>query len=189
MDFLEYFVIIILVIVVIFYIKKYYGEVEYVKSTIDNRYYLVRKLSDKLRAANMLAEINKDCVTLIKHLLKTFPDNPDIQRLFKNYNPDSISEGSAESGYTSYSVNKGEKIILCLRQKEDNSFVAKNVVLYVTVHELAHLMTNEIGHTKMFWDNFKFILQEAVAIGMYEKVNYNKSPAKYCGIKITSSII
>ena len=189
MDFLEYFVIIILIIIVIFYIKKYYGEVEYVKSKMDNRYYLVRKLGDKQQSADLLAEINKDCVTLIKHLMKTYPDNPDVKRLFNNYNPDSISEGSADSGYTSYSVNKGEKIILCLRQKEDNAFVNKNVIMYVTIHELAHLMTNEIGHTKKFWDNFKFILQEAVDIGLYNKVDYNKSPVKYCGIKITSSII
>lgn len=188
-SFLEYFVIILIIIIILFYIKKYYGEIEYVKSKIDNRYYLVRKLADKQKAADMLADINKDCIALIKHLTKTYPDNADIKRLFKNYNPDSISEGSADSGYTSYSVNKGEKIILCLRQKDNNEFVEKNIVMYVTIHELAHLMTSEIGHTKKFWDNFRFILKEAVEIGLYKKVDYSKSPVKYCGIKITSSII
>lgn len=189
LSFLEIFVIIIIVVVILFYIKKYYGEVEYVKSTVDNRYYLVRKLASKQKAADFLANINKDCMTLIKHLRKKYPENEDVKRLVKNYNPDSVSEGSAESGYTSYSVNKGEKIILCLRQKEDNAFVEKNVILYVTLHELAHLMTNEIGHTKVFWENFKFILQEAVDINIYKKVDYSKAPVKYCGIKITSSVI
>jgi predicted metal-dependent hydrolase len=188
-SFLEYFIIILIIIIILFYIKKYYGEIEYVKSKIDNRYYLVRKLADKQKASDMLADINKDCISLIKHLMKTYPDNVDIKRLHKNYNPDSISEGSADSGYTSYSVNKGEKIILCLRQKENNEFVDKNIVMYVTIHELSHLMTHEIGHTKKFWDNFRFILKEAVEIGIYKKVDYSKSPVKYCGIKITSSII
>ena len=111
MDFLEYFIIIVFILIILFYLKKYYGEIEYVKSPVDNRYYLVRKLSDKQKSADYLAEINKDCVTLIKHLMKTYPDRADVKQLYKNYNPDSISEGSAESGYTSYSVNKGEKII------------------------------------------------------------------------------
>lgn len=189
MEFLEYFIIIVFVVIILFYLKKYYGEIEYVKSSVDNRYYLVRKLADKQKSADMLADINKDCVTLIKHLQKKFPENEDIKRLYKNYNPDSISEGSADSGYTSYSVNKGEKIILCLRQKDTNEFVEKNVIMYVTVHELAHLMTNEVGHTDVFWNNFKFILQEAVDIGIYKKVDYRKNNVKYCGIKITSSVI
>lgn len=189
MSFVDYFVIIILIVVILFYIKKYYGEIEYVKSKIDGRYYLVRKLSDKQGAADFLASINQDCIKLIKYLVAKHPNNRDIRRLDKNFNPDSISEGSADSGYTSYSVNKGEKIILCLRQKQSNEFVAKNVVMYVTLHELAHLMTSEIGHTKQFWDNFKFIAEEAVEFGVYDKVDYSKSPVKYCGIKITSSII
>lgn len=187
--FLEYFVIIIFVLIVLFYIKKYYGEIEYVKTKLDDRTYLVRKLNDKQKAADFLAAINKDCQSLIAHLRKKYPDNKDVERLQRNYNPDNISEGSADSGYTSYSVNKGEKIILCLRQKDTNEFVDKNVVLYVTIHELAHLMTDEVGHTTKFWDNFKFILQEAVDIGIYKKQDYKKEPVKYCGIKITSSII
>jgi WLM domain len=62
-----------------------------------------------------------------------------------------------ENGYTSYSVNKGEKIVMCVRQK-DNSLVPKNVVMYVGIHELSHIMTSDIGHTPEFWDNFKFLL-------------------------------
>lgn len=189
MQFLEYFVIIIFVVIVFLYLKRYYGEIEYVKTGVDNKTYLVRKLKDKQKAADLLAAINKDCQALIAALQKKHPDNRDVKRLAANYNPENISEGSAESGYTSYSVNKGEKIILCLRQKDTNEFVDKNVILYVTIHELAHLMTDEVGHTTKFWDNFKFILEEAVAAGIYKKVDYKKEPVKYCGIKITSSII
>jgi len=185
----EYFIIALVIVIVLFYIKKNYGEIEYVKSSVDQKTYLVRKLTDREKAANLLAEIVKDCETLIKHLVEKYPSNEDIKRLARNFNPDNVSEGSADSGYTSYSVNKGEKIILCLRQKEDNSFVEKNTIMYVTIHELAHLMTSEIGHTKAFWDNFKFIIQEAVDIGLYTKVDYNKAPVRYCGRKITSSII
>lgn len=187
--FVEYFVFLVLLFLVMFYVKRHYGEVEYVRSQIDGRTYLVRRLADNQRAADFLATINKDINTLIKHLMSTYPDNADIRRLYKNYSPETLSEGSNDNGYTSYSVNKGEKIILCLRQKDDNSFVNKNIVLYVTVHELAHLMTSDVGHTDSFWKNFRFILREAVNIGLYTKVDYAKEPVKYCGIKISSSVI
>lgn len=188
-SFVEYFVIFVMVIIVILYVKQYYGEIAYVKSKSDDRLYLVRKLPDMNDAANYLADITGKCTKLVNHLVRKYPDNPDVKRLRDNFDPNNVSEGSSENGYTSYSVNKGEKIILCIRQKEDNSFVDKNIVMYVTIHELAHLATKEVGHTPTFWENFKFLLNEAVEIGVYKKVDYNRQPVKYCGIKITSSVI
>ena len=188
-SFVEYFVIFIMVIIVILYVKQYYGEVSYIKSKVDDRMYLVRKMQDQKEAADYLADINKRGLQLINHMKKKYPDDDNIKRLVSNYDPNNISEGSADSGYTSYSINKGEKIILCIRQKEDNSLVDKNIVMYVFIHELAHLATKEVGHTPTFWENFKFLLTEAVDIGVYTKVDYSKEPVKYCGIKITSSVI
>jgi hypothetical protein len=188
MSFTEIFVIFIMVIILVMYVQNHYGEVEYVQSSVDKKQYLVRKLSDKQQAANYLANINIDLSALVKHMVAKYPSNEDAQQLYKNYNPDAVSEGSIESGYTSYSVNKGEKLILCIRQK-DKSFVKKNVILYVAIHELAHIMTKEVGHTTMFWDNFKFLLQEAIDIGIYEKINFSAQPHEYCGIQITNSVI
>lgn len=170
------------------YLMNHYGEVEYVKSTTDNKEYLVRNLDDKQKAADLLAAITKDLQFLARHMMAKYPESIDAVRLYKNFNASSISEGSVDSGYTSYSVNKGEKIILCIRQK-DKTFVEKNTIMYVAVHELGHLMTSEIGHTKSFWDNFKFLLNEAIEIGIYKKTDYAGSPKDYCGIKITNSIV
>ncbi len=173
-----------MVIILIMYVQNHYGEVEYVESMIDKKQYLVRKLSDKQSAADYLASVNKDLTQLVKQ----YPSNPDVQQMYRNYNPEAVSEGSIDSGYTSYSVNKGEKLILCIRQK-DGSFVEKNVIMYVAIHELSHIMTKEVGHTAMFWDNFKFLLKEAIDIGIYIKVDFNSDPHEYCGIQITNSII
>jgi predicted metal-dependent hydrolase len=189
LDFLDYFIIFVLIIIVVFYIKKYYGEVEYVKSSVNGETYLVRKLPNKHKAADMLAQLSEDCKTLIKHLVAKYPDNEDVLRLYGNFGHKDMSEGSPESGYTSYSVNK-DTIVLCLRQKENPAeFADTNVIRYVLYHELGHLMTASIGHTKEFWDNFKFILKEAVEIGVYQKIDYAKQPMPYCGIKVTSSVI
>ncbi len=189
MEFLDFFVLFVLAVIVYFYLKKYYGEVEYVVSKIDGKRYLVRKLPDSQKAADLLAELCANSATLIKHLVAKYPDNSSAQRLYTNFDSNDISEGSPESGYTSYSINKSS-IILCLRQKDvKNTFADKNVIRYVLYHELAHLMTESIGHTKEFWDNFKFLLEEAIEIGVYEKIDFNANPQPYCGIKVTSSVI
>lgn len=188
MSFTDFFVIFIMTLIIIMYIQNHYGEVEYVQSRVDGRHYLVQNLPDKQQAADFIADINKDLTALARHMFAKYPNNEDARRLYNNFNPESVSEGSIDSGYTSYSVNKGEKLILCIRQK-DRSFVEKNVIMYVAIHELGHIMTKEVGHTKMFWDNFKFLLEEAMELGLYSKINYNKSPQDYCGIKITNSIV
>lgn len=188
MNFLDVFIIFVITLLLVMFIQNHYGEVEYVKSNLDNRHYLVRKLADAQDAADYLADINKRLVKLIRHMIAKFPDNEDVIRMYKNYNVNALSEGSLESGYTSYSVNKGEKVVLCIRQK-DRSFVDKNVIMYVAIHELAHIMTKEVGHPDSFWRNFKFLLEEAMKIKLYIKVDYRDSPQDYCGIKITNSIV
>ena len=36
------------------------------------------------------------------------------------------------------------------------------VDFFVALHELSHVMTVSVGHTQEFWENFKFLLKEAV---------------------------
>ena len=48
-------------------------------------------------------------------------------------------------------------------------------------------MTESVGHTKEFWQNFKFLLKNAVKIGIYKPVDYKNKPKNYCGMKITDN--
>jgi predicted metal-dependent hydrolase len=190
MEFIEYFLIVIVIVILFFYIKNHYAEVTYVKSTIDNEHYLVRRLSDKQEAADTIAKLAADMEKLIKHLLAKYPTNSDIKRLYENFNKKNISESSPDSGYTSYTVDKGKRLLLCLRQKNSsNSFVDYQILIYTICHEIAHIGSEDIGHTPAFWEFFKLILTEAVEIGLYKKVDYSKKPVDFCGIKITSSVI
>jgi hypothetical protein len=188
MSFVEVFIIFIIVVILIMYIHNYVNsEVEYVKSRIDGRSYLVLSLPDKQEAADYLAEINQDIVKVVKHLRAKHPKDENFERLYKNYDPDAVSEGSPESNYTSYTVNKSSMVI-CIRQP-GNAFVRKNVVLYPVLHELGHIACIEVGHTKKFWEIFKTILIGAMEIGVYEKIDFKKKPEPYCGISISSSIV
>ena len=187
--FSDVFVLFVMTVILVMYIRNHYGEVEYVQSGVDGRRYLVRKLPDAQRAADILAELNGHLTKLVQHLMAKYgATRADVARLYRNYSPDNVSEGGAEHGYTSYSVNKGEKIVMCVRQK-DNSFVPMNVLLYVAIHELAHLMTKEMGHPPVFWTNFRFLLAEAMDTGLYTRVDYAKRPQDYCGIRITTSVV
>lgn len=188
MSFVELFIIFIISIILIMYINNYVNvEVEYVKSKIDGRSYLVLALPDKQKAADYLAEINRDLLTVIRHLRAKYPNNKNYELLYKNFDPDAVSEGSPESSYTSYSVNKSAMVI-CIRQS-DHSFVDKNVLLYVVLHELGHMACDEVGHTPKFWNIFKDIITEAVVMGVYKKLDFKKNPEAYCGITIESSVI
>ncbi len=188
LTFTDVFIICMMVFILILYVRKFYGEVEYMTSSVDGKDYLVRKMPDSKEAANMLANLNVLLLKIVQHMSKKFPNNSDVLRLSQRFNPEAVSEGGMENGYTSYSVNKGERIVMCIRQK-DGSFVNLNVVLYVAIHELAHIMTPEIGHTPLFWSNFRFLLREAIDIGVYTKVDFNSEPSEYCGIKINSSVL
>jgi len=108
------------------------------------------------------------------------------------FQPDSFIENDMGSSDTSYSENKGQKIVVCLRDKTKAPhypIIEENTIMFVMLHEMAHLMTETIGHTSEFWANFKRILHDAVKVGIYSPVNYARQPTPYCGMTITDSPI
>lgn len=190
-SFFDVLLLAVMTTILLMYLQVNTSEVQLVRSTVDGRTYLVRRLPDRQRAADMLAELNADLITLVKHVMAKYGRNDGaVGFLYRNFDPENVSEGGVEHGYTSYSVNKGEKIVLCVRQRnKEREFVDKNVLKYVAIHELAHLMTHDVGHPRSFWTNFAFLLREAARIGLYVPVDYSRHPQEYCGIKITSSVI
>lgn len=160
-------------------------DVAYTKATVDGRSYLVLRRRDSPAAANLLATVRRDLETLVAHVVRTDPGDADFARLKKKFDPDAISEGSPGSGYTSYTVDKGARVVLCIRQT-NGEFVPKNVISYVAIHELAHIMTSTVGHTPEFWANNARLLQAAKIVGVYVDQDFDKSPQPYCGMHIGS---
>ena len=106
----------------------------------------------------------------------------------RKFRPDNIMETEKGSKHTSYSVNKGEKLVFCLRSKDENeNIIDQNTIMFVALHEMAHIMTLSIGHTKEFWKNFKYLLKIAVELGLYREINYSTTPQKYCGMTVTDT--
>jgi len=152
-------------------------------------------LPDKLQAANILANIHKRLKLLIEHVNKpdiqsefTEQNRADIKRLIKNYRNGNISESNPGNSYTSYSINKGEKIVFCIRSKDGlNTLVDLNTMMFVAIHEAGHLMTESVGHDQTFWDNMRFLLKESMKIEIYEKQDFINDPVDYCGTVINDT--
>lgn len=183
-EFLLFFLSIFVIFNVVNGIYKKNQEITQVKSSVDGRKYIVRKLPDAQAAADKLANINKKIISLVDSLEED--DRKGIKRLKKRYNPDQLSETGLGAKYTSYSVNKGEKISICVRQT-DNSFINDNIIIFVFIHELSHVMTEEVGHTPKFWDNMAYLLEQGEKIGIYVPEDYSENPVDYCGMEINST--
>jgi hypothetical protein len=186
-DFIGLFIIGVVIVCIAMFIQNGYNNLTYVTSKIDNRKYLVRNIEDKQEAADMLAIINQKLEKLKIHLETKYPNDERIKRLQINYIPENVCESASHDKNTSYSVNKGEKVVFCIRSKETDKLEDINTLMFVAIHEMGHLASGTVGHNKEFWDNFEFLLREAIDIGLYNKVEYSKNPKSYCGIQITDS--
>lgn len=69
------------------------------------------------------------------------------------------------SGDKSYTINK-HQIYLCLKDKEGR-YYHNNMLLYVLIHEYAHVVCDEVGHTDKFWRIFEELLILASELGIY----------------------
>jgi len=171
-------------------------DVSYVNSTIDNSVHLVRNLPDREKAADMIAEIKNRFRKLVNFLMNKFKDDKQnftrVNRLKRKFNPDNIQESSPHSKYTSFSVNKGEELHFCIRPKDKKlaqkiQFHKINTLMFVGIHELAHIMSVSYGHNKEFYKNFVFLLKQSIELGIYKKQNYRKKKEKFCGIEINNT--
>jgi hypothetical protein len=161
-------------------------DLKCVVSTVNGDKYCVRERANIKAAADLLAKTTDKCKAVVDYVYKKYPEKENVQRLKKGFNPKQIMETLPTSEYTAYSENKGEKLAFCLNidKKDNNHLIDENTLLFVALHELSHIATKSIGHKSEFWENFKFLLQEAKAAGIYNPIDYKKKPQEYCGMKI-----
>jgi len=207
---IETIFIIFLVCFIFIFKYLYYNEVCYVEA-FDSQTYLVRNLPDKDNAAQMLGDLRNKLLNFVDVLVenieqeamsipkddnKDSKEDEDLKEYYKYVKmiqkklPNSIiKESSANSEYTSYSINKGEELVFCLRSKIDNKLHNINEIMYVAIHEIAHIRCPEIGHTPLFKKINKFLLEQAVKKNLYIYSDYKRNNKEYCGINLTSTIL
>tara|TARA_B100000768_G_scaffold66824_1_gene64240 strand:- start:1342 stop:1932 length:591 start_codon:yes stop_codon:yes gene_type:complete len=178
----------VLVITYRIYKESDYFHLKCIISDVDGNKYCVRERNKLKLAADKLANVNVKLKQLVKHVGKKYPDRENCKRLVSKFNPKKIYETLPTSEYTAYSQNKGEKLAFCLNTKKNGGkLIDLNTLTFVAIHELSHIASKSIGHNEEFWNNFKFLLEEAEIIGVYKPEDYKEDPKNYCGMKITDN--
>lgn len=211
--FLKLFIPILIGLVLLTWFRKRSVEVSVVRSSVDGREYVVQNKPDRQQAADLLANVRAKLVRLVDYLKKTNgnghsngggakegPKAPDddvrrfgpyeerVKRIVRRFNPDKISEGNEDVRYTTYTLNKGEKIVFCLRARDEDDRVHDlPMMTFVAIHELAHIASVTEHHTPEFHANFAWLLRNAVACGVYTFEDFKARPRRYCGIDVTDT--
>ncbi len=165
--------------------KTEYFDAIYRIATLNDKKYKIRsEFSNIDKTPNILATIENNILNLVYYLQEKHPNDERITRMHKRLQKLKIEEAKHEPNSSSYTINKGELMKLCLRDKKTRDFHDINTLMFVVIHELAHIMTVSTGHTDEFMTNFKFILSNAADIGIYIPINYEKNPITYCGVEV-----
>jgi len=190
----EQILICLIIIFIYFFLFINRSNLEYIESNSGTKF-LVHNDDLKKEKANLLGDIVKNIFILKNHMvrnIKFFPSYKSyIKQLDNNLSETNtiIYETDPKSYLTSYSVNKGEELSFCLRSKKTNKLHDINLLMYVAIHEIAHVACPEIGHGKLFKKIFKKLVKEAIKINIYKKIDYSNIPVEYCGMILSSSII
>jgi len=182
--------------------KYIYDGTEQLTSRVDNRVYKVRKGGDQQTRADILAILNGKFEIIVNTLKNDsrYSKNLAVQRLVKNWESGvTLKEvGNMESD-AAYVINK-KNMSFCL-QKRKNEIILEdlNLITYVGIHELAHIMSEEIGHGPEFIKNFEFLLNYAKEIIYYDpllkkqvplyiQLNKLNTSDSYCGVSLENSV-
>jgi hypothetical protein len=157
-------------------------------SSKDGNTYCVREREKLELAADLLATVTGKCKKMVLYMKEKHPGDVRVKRLVDGFNPKRICETLPTTELTAYSQNKGEKVAFCLNTtKNGDKLIDINTLTFVALHELSHIMTSSIGHKQEFWQNFKFLLENAKEANIYQPVDYKKKPKEYCGLTINDN--
>lgn len=162
-----YIVLLFLLVLILVHCKKKTSNTQVpIKSSSGKEYYVLDS-PQKQYVADVLDEVSL-------RVDKLFEVVPKPQR-FKGQFEEAVPHlGKKFMGYT---VNKGERIALCVEEDTD-----VNTLMYIVIHELSHVMTDEYGHGEEFYKNMTQLIEVAQKQGIYE---HSQRHEEFCGNRIT----
>lgn len=191
------FVVILIILIYVIFIRK---------EKFDASRYLVQNKADSGEAVNLLAKlynnikltiyyaeekmtISRNKVNKSQEDIELLKFEPYLKTILNRIDYVYIRESVPNSKYTSYSVNKGEELILCIRSKDTGKLHDINDLMYVALHEIAHIGCPELDHTELFYKINRFLLRMAQKINVYYYKDYRSTPLVYCGLTLTSNVL
>ena len=207
-DILINFLIIVCILLIIIINYTYvYDDTDWFTSTINNQKYRVRNGPESIKQmkCDLLANLNNKLNFIIISLSKEPNKSDSVNRLLNNWSRGIVIKeiGSMEPE-AAYVINK-QYLSICLKNFCNSENCQKytldniNLLTYVGIHEMAHIMSEEIGHGDEFKTNFKYLLDYSKNLKLYDpllkeefpvfiELNKLKTPDSYCGVSIINSI-
>jgi len=154
------------------------------------QFHKVNDLPDKEHSAKLLEEIKNRLTRLIEHCndtAKSKEEEKEIEPLNDRFKVDNVQEANIYDEGTSFTIDKGKELHLCLRDKDTFQHHDINTLMFVAIHELAHVMSISYGHNNEFSENFVYLLKKASEIGVYTPIDYKTNNKNFCGIVIDAN--
>jgi len=168
----------------------------------DKKFMVYDKFQNYDKAGKMLYEIDDRIHKLFQHLDKKYLQSDKytidltlkkrLRKMITNYKTHHLKENfpiehfGGKKPDSSYTLNK-RKMAICLRDDKTKKFHKMNDIMFVCIHEISHILSPKYGHPKLFWQYFKFLLHEAIEIGIYRPVDYAKKNIKYCNTELKAN--
>jgi len=109
-------------------------------------------------------------------------NHPILNKVRENFSKINVkfAEIPLREGDSAYTENK-EVITLCLKDPTNGGkYYDMNTIMYVALHELAHVICESSGHGEEFKKKFSMLLRQAAKLGIYNpRIGI---PATYCGL-------
>jgi hypothetical protein len=206
---LNFLICVIVLLIIIINYTYVYDDTDWFTSTIDNKKYKIRSGPENVKQikSNLLANLLNKLNFIVESLSKETTKSDAVNRLITNWQKGIVIKeiGSMEPE-AAYVINK-QYLSICLKNfcdsincKEDYSSLDNiNLLTYVGIHEMGHIMSDEVGHGDEFKTNFKFLLDYSKNLKSYDPILKNEypiyielkklnTPNTYCGVSIINSI-
>ena len=102
---------------------------------------------------------------ILEHYARNEPKILEIKERLRTVHP-RVDSLEFFAGNKSYTINK-QKVYLCLKD-EKGDYYEDNMLIYVGLHELAHVLCDEVGHTDKWKKIFEDLLVDAEKKGVYD---------------------
>ena len=175
------------------------------KSTLNGKLYKVKKDGMETVTANKLAlveyKLNMLCDIVCKNVInKMIFVHGAVEKLRRRWPKIKIREVSPGEPEAAYVLNKGPDMRFCVQNKNSTIGEKDNLMMFVAIHEMAHIMSDSFGHGPEFIKNFKGLLDVATTNYItnpitqqreliYTPRDFNTQPTQYCGTKINRNVM
>ena len=134
----------------------------------------------------VVAKKLKEVEMRLHDLLARGPQNcPKFERIRQRWNGilyETAQEDHPEEALA-YSVDKGKAIHICVLDAHGHVSDI-NAMLFVALHELAHVAETEYGHGPSFFRTMRYLLEVADSLGIYSYQDHAEDHVSLCGRRL-----